>query len=428
MLSEENDNIRINDNDTVKIFEGLKHSEIINNSQLFQILELNAEQLTYYLENFILDNPFINLEYSIEKTIPAFEKFEHSDQVKDLQANSQSLDTYLFEQILLYRKTEIRDAMVMLIELLDDRGYLPYSLEELSERIHKDKIITLDALTLVQQLEPKGIGAYDLQDCLMIQTDQDPYAPEQAYDLLKDYYQELMDQDYVEIENRSHYSKDEILEAVNYYHMLRRNPAALFDKVAKINLIPDISVQPSGEGISIRYNRQYYPKVSFDNQYYEDMKARDDQELQAYIAHHLNSYQKLANNLRLRERLILDIIQSIVRHQRDFFYAERDHLSPLSLREIASDVRLPEQLVSRVISNKNLEFNNHVYAVSDFINVSLLQTREGLSANYIKDLIQDIINHTEQSLTDGEIVKRLEEKNIIIGEQVVHNYRHALER
>ena len=102
----------------VKVFEGLKNSAIMSNPQLLDILDLNAEQLTYYLEDAILDNPFIDLEYSIEQQIPAFERFEGTKQAEELKESTQSLDTYLFEQILLYRHTDIRDAMVKSIRIL----------------------------------------------------------------------------------------------------------------------------------------------------------------------------------------------------------------------------------------------------------------------------------------------------------------------
>ena len=103
---------------------------------------------------------------------------------------------FLFEQIMMYRHTIIRDAMVCLIDLLNPQGYLPYSYQEVAKQLGIEPIIALDAITLFQQLEPAGIGAYDLRECLMLQTEQDAHAPNVAYYLLEEYFDQLKAEDY----------------------------------------------------------------------------------------------------------------------------------------------------------------------------------------------------------------------------------------
>lgn len=418
----------IYDNDDIKVFEGLKSHAILNNSQLLEILDLNAEQLTYYLEDEILENPFIELEYSIEQQTPAFERFEGSKEIQEMKRNQQSLDTYLFEQIMLYRRTEIRDVMVLLIDYLDERGYLPYKLEELAQNIQADKIVILDAMTLVKQLQPAGIGAYDLRECLMIQAEQDEFAPKAAYQLLEKYFKEVSDQDYVEVQEQSGLSEDEILEAVNYYHTLRANPAALFEHVAKINLIPDITVKESGENLSIRYNRQYYPKVSFNQNYFDEMLAMDDEKLTEYILPHDNHYKTLADNLRKREQLMLEVIAEMVKAQNKFFTKQSKEKSSLSIKQVARAVRLPEPIIYRIVSNKNIEFNSYVYSVMDFINVSDAITRDGLKASFIKDKISEMIDDSSEEIDNTTIMQHLELENILVSEQIIKSYRRSLDK
>lgn len=420
------DQITIQENEPVKVFEGLKNSAIMSNPQLLDILDLNAEQLTYFLEDAILDNPFIDLEYSIEQKVPAFERYEGSKAVEQSRESSQSLDTYLFEQILMYRHTEIRDAMVKAIEFLDGRGYLPYTVKELAKKIDMPEIITLDAMTLIKQLEPTGIGAYDLRESMMLQTEQDEHAPNVAYYLLEVFFKELSEQDYAEIHEKTDLNYDEIMESVNYFYTLRTNPAALFDQVDKINLIPDVTISEAGEGIQIRYNRQYYPKIAFNQGYYDEMASQKDAALTEYIEPHEEGYQRLSDNLRIREQLILEVVMKLVKEQKDYFMAHVEKPSSLSIRDIAKATRLPEPIVYRIVTNKNIEFNGHVFAFTDFINTSRSITREGLSANYIKDTISKIIDQSNTKLTDDDIVEILLESKIIVGKQIVHNYRRSL--
>lgn len=420
------DQVMIQENEPVKVFEGLKNSAIMSNPQLLAILDLNAEQLTYYLEDAILDNPFIDLEYSIEQKIPAFERYEGSKAIEQTRDNSQSLDTYLFEQILMYRHTEIRDAMVKAIEYLDGRGYLPYTVKELAKKIEMPEIVTLDAMTLIKQLEPAGIGAYDLRESMMLQTEQDEHAPNVAYYLVEVFFKELSEQDYAEIHEKTKLSYEEIMESVNYFHTLRTNPAALFDQVDKINLIPDVTISEAGEGLQIRYNRQYYPKIAFNQSYFDEMASQKDVALNDYIEPHEEGYQRLSDNLRIREQLILDVVMHMVQEHNDYFMQKAEKPSSLSIRKIAKATRLPEPIVYHIVTNKNIEFNGHVYAFTDFINISRSITREGLSANYIKDTISQIIDEGTNKLTDEEIVDILLDAKIIVGKQIVHNYRRSL--
>lgn len=420
------DQVTIQDNEPVKIFEGLKNSAIMSNPQLLDILDLNAEQLTYYLEDAILDNPFIDLEYNIEQQIPAFERFEGTQQAEEMKESTQSLDTYLFEQILLYRHTVIRDAMVKLIDYLDERGYLPFELKDLAEKIDMPEIITLDAVTLIKQLEPAGIGAFDLRESMMLQTEQDEHAPNVAYYLLEVFFNELRDKDYAEIQAQTQLSYEEIMESVNYFHTLRTNPAALFNQVDKINLIPDVTITPAGEGIQIRYNRQYYPKISFNQSYFDEMAAQKDDALNDYIKPHKNGYQRLADNLRIREQLILEVVMCMAKAHKSYFLSQDEYKATLSIKDIAKETRLPEPIVYHIASNKNVEFNKQVYAFTDFINTSRSLTRDGLSANYIKDTIRQIIEDADRELSDEEIVKILLDDKIIVGQQIVKNYRRSL--
>lgn len=420
------DQITIQEDESVKVFEGLKNSAIMSNPQLLDILDLNAEQLTYYLEDAILDNPFIDLEYSIEQQIPAFERFEGTKQAEELKESAQSLDTYLFEQILLYRHTDIRDAMVKAIEHLDERGYLPYTVDELAKKIDMPVIVTLDAVTLIKQLEPAGICAYDLQESMMLQTEQDLHAPNVAYYLLEVFFDELRDKDYAEIQAQTQISYDEIMESVNYFHTLRTNPAALFNQVDKINLIPDVTITPVGEGLQIRYNRQYYPKISFNQTYFDEMAAKKDEELNNYIEPHEEGYQRLADNLRIREQLILEVVMCLVKAHKRYFLGKDEYKATLSMKDIAKETRLPEPIVYHIASNKNIEFNKQVSSFTDFINTSRSLTRDGLSANYIKDTISQIIDDSDRELTDEEIVSILLENKIIVGQQIVKNYRKSL--
>lgn len=416
--------------DDVKVFEGLTQSAVVRNTQLLNILDLNAEQLTYYLEEAILENPFIDLDYALESRVAQVEEREGDATILGIDPQlprlPQSLPTFLFEQIMLFRQTEIRDTMIKIVDYLDDRGYLPYTYEELAEILKTSPMTVLDAITLVKQLEPAGVGAANLQESLMLQTEQDNHAPNVAYYLLEDFFEALSEQDYAEIVEKTNLTYDEIKTCVNYFHTLRPSPATLFDRQTKINLIPDVTIARSGENMVVRYNRQYYPRITFNQIYYDEMKAKNDPELMAYIETHYQNYLQLAENLRYRERLIVDITQVIVLAQKAYFLKESAEIAPLLIKDIAEKVRLSEPVVNLIVTNKNIEIEKYVCPLTDFINASMKQNRGGLTAFNIKQMIYDILSQQADSISDPEVVELLGQQKIIISEQMVHNYRQGL--
>ena len=413
--------------DQVKVFTGLNQEEIAANTLLLDILDLNGEQLTYYFEEELIENPFIEFEYPIEQRVPAIPKEAGQEEQYRIDPQSprspQTLETFLYEQILLYRQTPIRDVMIQLINFLDKRGYIPYSYQEIASKLQVEPMVALDALTLIKQLEPSGIGAYDLRECLMLQTEQDPHAPNVAYYILESFFEELSDEDYVEIESQSHLTREEIKLCVNYYHTLRSSPASLFDRPDRINLIPDVSVKLDGVDVEVRFNRQYYPRLRFNQTYYEEMEAKKDLQLRQYIRPHKEQYETLINCLRLREELITRVTKVIVKAQAEFFVGQRTSPAPLLLKDIAEQMRLSESIVRAIVVNKNLAFNEVVFAFTDFINVSARIGRNGLSALNIQGFIRDIMTKQGPDISDQEIVELLEKQKISISTQLVMRYR-----
>lgn len=418
-----------NDHDEIKVFQGLTQTAITNNRQLLDILDLNAEQLTYYLEEAILENPFIDLDYALEKGVANIHHHEKDATIQgvdpQLPRMPQNLSTFLFEQIMLYRQTDIRDAMVQIVDYLDERGYLPDSYQDLAKKINMPPIVVLDAITLLKQLEPAGVGARDLQESLMLQTEQDNHAPNVAYLLLEEHFASLSEQDYAEIIDQTDLSYEEVMECVNYFHTLRPSPATLFDQQEKINLIPDVTVVKTQSKLGVRYNRQYYPKINFNQAYYDEMKNKKDSELLAYIEPHQANYLKLSENLRLREQLVLEVTKAIVIAQKDFFTKKTQEHLPLLIKDIAQTVRLSEPIVNLIVTNKNLEFDKYVCPLTDFINVTAKRGRSGLSASNIKQLIYEILEKHSDELSDEEVVELLKDQKIMMSRQLVHNYRHG---
>ena len=411
-------------------FESIPIETIEGDSQLWQMLGLSAAQLTYFLEDEILENPFIELDYP--KTKPQQTTVtlqEHSAIIgvdPQMPEAPRNLPMFLFEQIMMYRHTIIRDAMVRLIDLLNPQGYLPYSYQEVAKQLGIEPIIALDAITLFQQLEPAGVGAYDLRECLMLQTEQDAHAPNVAYYLLEEYFDQLKAEDYQAIVAATGLALADVLACVSYSQTLRTSPADLFQVEEEDHLLDDVTVLQDQEGMKVRYNAHYYPKLIFNDSYYQEMLATQEPEVVAFSKPQKLMYDRLARNLRVREQLILKVAQAIAAVQHDYFSQISDAKVPLLLKQVAEITGLPEPVVNLLVSNKNIGFGQYVLPMTDFITVATREGRDGFSAEKIKQVIHEILHDAPADLSDEELVERLEERKIMISPFMVRNYRQAL--
>ncbi len=413
---------------TMKVFEGLTTETIKGQPRLLEMLALNAEQVSYYLEETILDNPFIDFRQGQElgqnKLLSSYSKDELED-LEEVKAD-QNLEDYLFEQIMLFRKTPIRDVMVDLVLYLDERGFIPRTPKELAQDLDRDWVLVLDALTLFKSLEPAGIGAYNLQEALMLQTERDDSAPTMAYYLLESFFEALEDRDYTSIEAQTPFSQDDILTCVNYYHMLTAYPASLFKEDKEMPLRPDFTLEIlGGNQVSLRYNRGIYPSLVFNQEYYEEMLSHSDPKVQSYIQARREDYLELAEGLRLREEVLMTLVQTLVGQQVSFFTKGGDKAS-LSIKELSALTRLSEPLLYQALYNKGLDFDGHYYRLSDFISVAAIPGRDQRTFASIKLRMAEIIQAASKDLSDQEVVTTLEAEDIYISPAIVANYRKSL--
>lgn len=405
-------------------------NEFHQDELLLAILSLNTDQLTVFLEEEILDNPFIEMVFPIERRTPAAINAESNSEPIgfDLQLSSmpQSLPAFLYDQIHLYRHTDIRDAMEELVEFIDERGYLPYTYQELAEKIHRPEMVTLDAMTLLKQLEPSGVGAQDLRECLMLQTEQDLKAPNVAYYLLEEYFDLLTEGNYEQVAQLAQVSLEDVMQTVAYIKVLRVNPASLFDRLQAENLLPDLTIKTVEDKLVSHYNKQYYTKIIFNESYYEEMQATGEQEVLDYIAPHKVGYELLLNALKARQMILLKVVAALAKRQYKYFTHQNTLLEPVLIRDVAQETGLSEALIHLVLLNKAVEFDTVVSPITDYIVAANKAVHTTKSVGDVKEMIHHLIHHEADMPTDIRIVELLQERGIELSVREVKLYREAL--
>lgn len=408
--------------------------------QSIKMLQFGTEELLTFLNEKTLENPLIDVTVTdMDFSIPELSYFTNGqddnkmDWMNQIPESTQSLFHYLIEQIHLnYRDTPLRKLSLFLVEFIDTNGYLTLSIEEAIKITQASYIEVLDALTLIQMLEPAGVGARSLQECLMLQTERDDDAPNQAYLVLEEYFDELANRKWQKIEKKLGISLSDIQEIFDYIKKLDPNPGTIYQSYEDSLIYPDlvVKVDKKNKNISVSSTKVGKPKVSFQSNYFEKMSREGGKEVETYLKEKKSEFEWIKKSLEQRGDTILRVGEAIVKNQSDFFFESTHPLKPMKLKDLATELSLHESTISRAVNGKYLTTDFGIFELRSFFTTGLEQKNsESLVATSgIKELIKELVNDENKAkpLSDQKIVNYLHEQGIDISRRTVAKYREEL--
>ena len=407
--------------------------------QSIQMLQYNTDELLLFLENKALENPLMEVDIQTDDFIDnnrnkGTKNYDGSELewLEQLPDNSLSLFEHLINQVHLnYRDTYLRQLVLYLIEFIDLNGYLSASLEEIQASTEATDIQILDALTLLQMLEPVGVGARSLKECLMLQIEKDQTAPNLAYIIVEEYFEELANRKWAVIQKAYNIELYDVQEVFDYIKKLRPYPGAGFRNENDSYIIPDVIVRVKPDSLEVLSTKSSTPKLIFQQKYYDKMSREDDKEVQTFLKTRKNEFDWLNKGILQRGNTILRVAEEIVRRQTPFFYDATRPLAPLQLKEIAKELNIHESTVSRSVNGKYLQTDFGMFELRSFFTVGISQgsTGEDVSTNLIKKEIEHLVENENKAkpLSDQKIVELLLLKEMKISRRTVAKYRDELD-
>lgn len=346
------------------------------------------------------------------------------------------LREHLAMQISLSRISE-RDRHIVriLIDSLDDDGYLKQDLQELLNMMPVELNIHLEdleaALKCLQQLEPTGVGARNLQECLTLQLqalpEETPYRKE-ALLLVEHDLEALASKDFRQIKKSLHCDDNCLRSVQQLIARLNPKPGDAFNPMTSRYIIPDVIVEKFDNAWEARLNPDAIPRLSI-NQLYADILKRDRNDSVQMLVSQLNEAKWLLKNIQQRFDTILKVSNVIVEHQQAFFEHGAIAMRPLIMREIAEALNLHESTVSRVTTQKFMYTPHGILELKYFFGSHVAtNSGEACSAIAIRTLIKQLVQEENQQkpLTDSRIAKILAEQGIIVARRTVAKYREAM--
>lgn len=402
--------------------------------QSIRILKYGSEDLHKFLSNVELENPFMIVNASHSYVMGGLDhQNEHDIAEFAVEKKAQSLYDYLMDQVkLTMRKTPIRDMVVYFISQLDQNGYLKADLEKLSKEKGIDKVLMLDALTLLQQLDPPGTGARNLQECLILQVQYDSSAPLNAEKILKEDFEDFTNRKWSKIAKKHCISIGDVQKILDYVQTLSPAPGAIYDQSEVGYIEPDLVIEKKLDGsLEVKLTKESNPEIRFKKEYYESLKNSSDKHVLDYLKEKRHEFEKIQEDVLMRGNTLLRLGRLIVERQHDFFTESNRPLKPFLLRDAAQKLQLHESTISRAVSGKYLLYEGKVMELKEFFSRAVSYARENgenVSADEIQQKIRLIVEKEDKKnpLSDQKIVDKMKEEGLKVSRRTLAKYRERL--
>lgn len=342
-----------------------------------------------------------------------------------------SLQAYLNDQLSITRcEPDTRIIGAMIIDAIDETGYLRDSIEEIARRLDAPESLVAEMLKTIQGFEPCGVGARDLAECLAIQLrERDRFDP--AMQIFVANLPLVARRDYARLSRLCSVDEEDIADMAEEIRRLDPKPGRAFSNAPVQPIIPDVFVRAAKDGSwLVELNSEALPRVLVNHKYAAQVSIGARGVDKTFISTCLQNANWLTKSLEQRGRTILKVASEIVRLQDAFLTSGVQHLRPLNLRTIADAIGMHESTVSRVTSNKYMMTQRGLFELKYFFSASIATTtgREAHSAEAVRFRIRQLIDREtpENILSDDAIVARLKVADIDIARRTVAKYRDSL--
>ncbi|MBQ8662288.1 MAG: RNA polymerase factor sigma-54 [Eubacterium sp.] len=428
--------------------------------QSTDILQMNSIELESYIENLALDNPVIDIDFDkgttsepindeIQRKLQWLESSDYQNRVYYKQEREadysqeqwhrtyeteEILSEYLFSQLL---TTEFSDfdqkALKYMILLLDSKGYLTEDLSDIASQLHISYEHAERILQTIQSLEPIGVGARNLSECLLLQLYRKPAYSPVTEEIIKHYLSDVGKNHLSIIARKLGVSLDEVTEACNEIKQMNPKPGSSFSNREQMRyIVPDIVVVKLEEKFEILVNESSYPTFNINAYYKSLMEDAPDKEVYDYLKKKVSQAEWVQNCITQRISTLSRVAHAIVEEQHDFFLYGPLSKKPLRLVDLADRLDLHESTISRAMKGKYLQCTWGLFPLNFFLTASLNKqftaTGESQTPDKAKEAIKSIVSQENKNkpYSDNKISEQLEILGIHISRRTVTKYRLEL--
>ena len=413
--------------------------------------EINEDNLDNDADEFSLE------DYINDEDVPSYKlnanNYSKDDKKEDIPFSTGiSFHEHLQNQLGLRKLSEKAEILALyLIGNLDDDGYVRRKLEAIandlafSQNIETNEDELLEILRIVQDLEPTGVGARSLQECLLLQIEvknHDLPVIALTRKILKYYFDEFTKKHYDKILSRLNITEDELKEAITEILKLNPKPGSSFSDSSRLiqTLVPDFMLENKDGDLQLSLNSRNVPELRLSYTYTEMLesytqkskneKTKSDKEAISFVKQKLDSAKWFIDAIKQRQNTLLLTMNAIIEYQYNYFLdGDESLLRPMILKDIAEKTNLDISTISRVANSKYIQTHFGIYPLKYFFSEGL-QTESGeeVSTREIKSILKECVDAEEKKkpLTDDKLTEILKEKGYKIARRTVAKYREQM--
>lgn len=426
--------------------------------QAIQLLRYTSYELNEYLEEQIEKNPMLesvslgedyeNIDDHIDKKeeidwkeyIGKTDQYSYRPQ-KDKNIKEPNYDNFLgatpsLRENLMFQLNTfgIQDEDLKIGEALigniDENGYLAITIELISKDLNIGVEKVEEILSIIQTFEPLGVGARNLKECLLIQIREDESISPNVEKVIEDHLEDLAHNRIQKISKQLNIDLKEVQRIYDYIKTLEPKPGRCFDgNCERVKYItPDATIEFIDGEYIISVNEATGPRLNINNFYKDLIKKEENPKAMEYLTKKLNSAMWIIKSIEQRRETIYNVVESILKFQKDFFEKGEKALKPLTLKDVAEDIDMHESTISRTTNEKYVQTPRGLFELKYFFSSSIGSTKGERSSTSIKSLIEDIVENetNKKPYSDQKILEILKDKGINISRRTVAKYRDEL--
>ena len=428
--------------------------------QSAEILQMTSQELNTYINELALENPVIDIvepptaeeqRESIEQQewLNSFNEEnyylyqrQNNDDDYDFKSSwnintddGETLQDYLWSQLITENFTDQETEIIkFMLECLDNKGYLEESIETIASYFGTDTELVEDLLSDLQALDPSGVCARSLEECLKLQLERRNMLTPVLESIIDNCLEMVARNQIPAIARKLRLSPAETAGYCQIIKSLNPKPGVSFSSRDQLRyIIPDVTIVKFKDHFDILLNESMYPTIEL-NSYYRQMNQNpESSELKEYLGNKIRQAEWVKQCVTQRGKTLMQVSRAILEHQEEFFTFGPAHLSPLRLADIAQELDIHESTVSRAVSKKYLQCSWGVYPMNYFFSRSVaVQESSGnengaqsVTAADIKRVLREIIEeeNKKKPYSDRLLGEKLAERGISISRRTVAKYR-----
>lgn len=414
-------------------------------SQAIALLQYSAQELAAFLEAKSMENPLIQVDYkniknfdtNMDRTKKTQKRTFERDQknlIEQIGSNeSETLEDHLLSQLNLLTVTpNEKQILHALIESIDENGYLDNGRVDVARRFNLTDEMVESAISKLHGLDPAGIAARNLQECLILQLERTRTTPEidLSIKIISEHFLLFAEKKWKALAKIMDIDIKDIQKVFDYVQQLNPKPGAAFQREKPAYIVPDVVVRREGDELSVSVFDALIPKISFNEGYYRELSGHKDPDVNKFLQEKQGDYQWIQRSLMQRKETLLKVSMKIIEKQPDFFMKGPAHLNPMTMREVAEELDIHESTVSRTVREKYMQTPAGTYELKSFF-TSALQTTENdqASSQKVKAAIELFIKeeNKQKPISDQDIVEMLKNREgMVVSRRTVAKYRDQL--